>query len=186
MTTFLQSALCGVTVSVVVLSAGLAQADVIAPAPSAGTRSAELTWISIDPQLEYLQDIDSGEIAIDPSAREIVLILRHAVQTSEPPQEPEEVRLPLVATKRGTCNTTYTARRDGRAYDGPLEVLTVIDYRSVRPTLWPRRPCPRPRAPVFIAYEMVTAGFRLPVLETHSEFGANSLVRAQAVPPLRD
>ncbi len=181
--TFLRPVLCGVTASLVLLTAGLALADV--PAPGRGTLWAELTWINIDPQLEYLRDIEAGDIVIDPGAREVVLTLRHALDTSEP-QSTEEIRLPLVATKRNTCNTTYTARRDGRTYDGPLETLTVIDYQHHQRDPRPLRPCPRPRAPVFITYDMVTAGFRIPVMETHSEFTASGLVRGPEVPPPRD
>jgi hypothetical protein len=181
MKTFLRPALFVVTASVLAISAGVAQAQ------NAGSLQAALTQIDIGPQLEYLQDVDAGEIVIDPNAREIVLILRHAARPPLQPLEPEEIRLPLVSTKRGPCNTTYTAQRDGRAYDGPLEILKVIDYQHAGPSSWPRRPCPRPRAPVFVSYDIVTSGFHNGVVQKiRSEFSAGPLVRGPDVPPPRD
>ncbi|UQA57249.1 hypothetical protein [Polyangium aurulentum] len=170
MKTFTRSILCSVAASLVALSAGQAEAQ------SAGSLLAELTRFDIDPQLEYLQDVDAGTIVVDPSAREIVLTLRHPARSTQP-LEPEVIRLPLVSTTQGTCNTTYVARRDGRIYDGPLETLTVIDYYNVQTATTPRRPCPRPAAPTFIAYDIVTSGFGSPVREMHSEFSAGVLTR---------
>jgi len=183
MKTFTRSVLCSVAASLVGIPAGLAEAQ--EPAPSPGSLLAELIRFNIDPQLEYLQDVDAGTIVIDPRAREIVLILRHPARSPQP-LEPEEIRLPLVSTNRGTCNTTYTARRDGRVYDGPLETLTVIDYQNVRPVTSPRRPCPRPAGPTFITYDIVTSGFGSPVREMHSEFSAGALVTRPVVLPTRD
>lgn len=175
MNTLVRPILSGLAASIVVISGGLALAEDPAPAAAAAVLQAELTRIDIDPQLEYLQDIDSGSIAINLTQREVVLTLRHAVRPPLHPLTPEEIRLPLISIDRGPCNTTYVAERDARPVDGPYEAIKVIDYVNTRGT--PRRPCPRPMAPTFIAYDNTSSGFGAPVEETHSDFSADPLVR---------
>jgi hypothetical protein len=126
------------------------------------------------------EDIDSGELTIDPNAREIVLTLR---TSGGEPSEPVEIRLPLVSTKRGPCNTTYTAQYDARPVDGPLEILRVI---ANRPAGSAPRMCPNPGVPVSISYDVTTSGFGSPARTMHSDFSATALVRSPDVPPPRD
>jgi len=171
--------LLGVTASLSLLasSAGMAHASTSAPAVVREVLQAELTRFDIDPQLEYLQDVDAGVITIDRQAREIVLILEHAAQPEGDPLPPEEIRLPLTAVQRGACATTYTAELDMRPVDGPLQALRVVDYQNVRPSSGPpTRPCPRVAAPVYIEYRNVSSGFGTPVEDTLSNFSASSLV----------
>jgi len=179
MRTFQKPILCGMAAAIVTMSAGLAGANVSAMVASAGVLRAELTRINLDPGMGF-EDIDSGELTIDPDASEIVLTLR---SSDGEPSESVEVRLPLVSTERGRCNTTYVATRDARPVDGPIETLRVVDHR--RGGFISRR-CPNPGVPVSVSYVVTTSGFGSPVRTMHSNFSASALVRSRDVPPPRD
>ncbi len=174
-----------VTASLLALATGPAHAEAPVAAARTAVLEAKLFQFDIDPApaLDYLRDVDAGVIRIDQRAREIVLILEHGGQTQQEPLSPEEIRLPLTSVQRGPCSTTYTAELDTRPVDGPLQVLRVIDYQNVQPGRQPpRRPCPRPFAPTFVAYEIVTSGFGTPVQELFSDFSGGPLLPVRTDP----
>jgi len=171
-----QPFLWGLAASLAAISAGPVRADPPAQ-PVAAVLQGVLTWIDIDPQLEGFQDIDSGNITINLTAREVVLTLHHARPPLNAPSL-EEIRLPLLSVDRGRCNTTYVARRDLRPVDGPFRAIEVIDYEHTGPgSSPPPEPCPQPFEPVSISYDTISSGFGAPVEETHSSFRASRLVR---------
>jgi hypothetical protein len=161
--------------AIVTISAGLAGAEV-------PVLRAELTRIDLDPGMGF-EDIDSGELTIDPNTRQVVLTLR---TSGDEPSETVEIRLPLISTTRGTCSTTYTAQYDARPVDGPLEILRVIDNRPLRRGIAAARRCPNPGVPVSIDYVVTTSGFGSPVRTMHSNFSATALARSPDAPPPRD
>lgn len=149
-------------VSSLVLAAGVAEAQ------WRRVLRAEITGVEVDPD-SFLGDVKGGVVVIDRVADEIQLELYRADEGGDP-EEPEiiEILLPVTSVRRNGCGgIVYTAERDARPVDGPLERIELTDNRFLR--------CRILLPPTQIEYTHVSSGFGAPVSTTRAYFTAGRL-----------
>jgi hypothetical protein len=116
------------------------------------------------------EDINTGSVKVDRTAKTIQLILQPAfkclpgVVCPEMMRAPIEITLPLEQVIAGRCAVTYESKTAYPAQGGlPLSSLTVSDYSSGR--------CPNIRPAAEVVVSLGIHGF---ITETHTMYGSKN------------
>jgi hypothetical protein len=100
------------------------------------TFSAQLDTINVDPNAEYLQNVDGGTIVRNVSKHTLRLTLNRRFSCpadricAQVMPAPIILDLPIVDVREECGSVIYTAKRDMRPVDGNLEIIKLADHST--------------------------------------------------------